>query len=404
MNGSASGVKSRHGKQKALKGLELSRKQIALLLLITIGAVLIHGYHPTAEDGELYLPGIKKDLNPALYPFNHRLFMSHARMTLFDELVAASVRVSHLPFDYAVFLWHFACIFLFLLGCWRVGRLCFNDERAPWGGVALVAALLTIPVAGTALYIMDQYLSPRDLSTAGIMLVLAEALQGRFWPVAIGILLIASLHPLMAAFAIALLFLLYLEERRPEATAAKPVTAKAMLLVPLLPFLQPVSGIYRRLLDTNASYFLVVHWPWYEWVGIFAPLLLLWWTARYGKKQGLPKVEALSRSLLVFGVVCFAAALLLCIPRLAGLALLQPMRCLHLIFIVLFVLLGRRAGEVGVAVAGVAMGGIRGAPVPCDAPGAAPTVSRNRTFGVTGKSAQKCLGAGVCLGPYPHAR
>jgi hypothetical protein len=320
----------------------VTRKQIALLLLITIGAVLVHGYHPAAEDGELYLPGIKKDLNPALYPFNSQFFMSHAHMTLFDELVAATVRITHLPFDYVIFIWHFACIFLFLLGCWRVARICFRDERAPWGSVALVAALLTIPVAGTALYIMDQYLSPRDLSTAGIMLVLAEALRGRFVRVAIGIVVIAALHPLMAAFGVALLFFLYLEERRSKVSSAeaRPVTARAMLLGPLLPFLQPVSAVYRRLLHTNDSYFLVVNWPWYEWLGIFVPLLLLWWTARYGRKHGLPKVEALSRASIVFGVVFFAAALLFCLPRFAGFALLQPMRCLHLIFIVLFIFLG----------------------------------------------------------------
>jgi hypothetical protein len=317
----------------------LTRRQIALLLLITIVAVLVHGYHPAAEDGELYLPGIKKDLNPSLYPFNDQFFMSHAHMTLFDEVIAASVRISHLPFDWAIFLWHFGCIFLFLLGCWRVARILFQDELAPWGSVCLVAALLTIPVAGTALYIMDQYLTPRDLSTAGIMLVLAEALRGRWWRVAIGIAVIAAIHPLMAVFGIAFLLFLYLEQRRASATSRTRPTA--MLLVWLLPLsFGPASGVYRRLLHANDAYFLVVNWRWYEWVGIFIPLALLWWTARYGKKHGLPEIEAVSRALIAFELVFFVAALVLCIPRLSGLSLLQPMRCLHLVFIFLFILLG----------------------------------------------------------------
>ena len=152
--------------------MKLTPKHVALLLLLTVGAVLVHGYHPAVEDGELYLPGVKKILNPALYPFNDQFFMSHARMTLFSRLVAASVRFSHLPFDWVILLWHVACVFGLLLGCWRVSRACFRQPLAPWGSVALVAALLTIPVAGTALYIMDQYLTTRDLSTAGIMIVL----------------------------------------------------------------------------------------------------------------------------------------------------------------------------------------------------------------------------------------
>jgi glyoxalase/bleomycin resistance protein/dioxygenase superfamily protein len=47
----------------------LSRKPYLRLLALTFAALLVHGYHPGVEDGEIYLPGIKKILNPALYPF-----------------------------------------------------------------------------------------------------------------------------------------------------------------------------------------------------------------------------------------------------------------------------------------------------------------------------------------------
>lgn len=320
----------------------LTRSRVALLFLIAVAAILVHGYHPTAEDGELYLPGIKKDLHPALYPFNDEFFMSHAHMTLFGKVVAASVRISHLPFDYVVFLWHLTCIFALLFGCWRIARACFRDERAPWGSVALVAALLTIPVAGTALYIMDQYLSPRDLSTAGIVLILADALERKFLRAGILMFLIATIHPLMSVFGTGLVALLYLEERRSVTgkSAVRTAGAPAMLLLPVLLSLRPVSGIYRQILDSTHSYFLVVRWQWYEWVGIFGPLAFLWWTARYGRTRGLPKMAALSRALILFGLAFFGAALLLSIPPFAGWALLQPMRNLHLIFIMLFVLLG----------------------------------------------------------------
>lgn len=320
----------------------MSRKQIAVLLLITIGALLVHGYHPAVEDGELYLPGIKRDLNPALYRFNSQFFMSHAHATLFDELVARSVRISHLPLDYVIFFWHFACLFLFLLGCWRVARLCFDDNRAAWGGVALVAALLTIPVAGTALYITDQYFTPRDLSTAGIMFVLLEALQGRVLRTAIGIFLLACLHPLMAVFGGAFLFFLFVERRRSSKLVfnREPEMVKAMLALAWLPLLPSPSSIYRRLLETNDSYFLVTRWLWVEWLGIVIPLLLLWWIARYGTQHGLEKVTTLSRAAIAFTLVFLAAALLVCLPRMTAFALLQPMRCLHLVFIMLFLLLG----------------------------------------------------------------
>jgi len=320
----------------------MTRKDVTLLVLATIGAVLVHGYHPAVEDGELYLPGIKKALNPALYPFNDEFFMSHARLTFFDELVAASVRVTHLPFDYVIFFWHLVCIFALLLGCWRVSRACFKEPLAQWGSIALVAALLTIPVAGTALYIMDQYLTPRDLSTAGIMLALADALEHRILRAGIWIVLIATIHPLMSVFGIGLLILLYIEERRLAAlgSARREAGGITIFLLPVLLSLQPVSSVYRGVLDTSHAYFLVVRWEWYEWVGIFAPLAMLWAIARYGQARGRREIVALCRALVIFGLITFAAALLVSIPRLAGLAFLQPMRSLHLIFILLFELLG----------------------------------------------------------------
>jgi hypothetical protein len=121
-------------------------RQIALLLILSAATVLVHGFHPYAEDGEIYVPGIKHALNPALYPQNTDFFMSHGSMTIFPHLVAGSVRITHLCWDWALFLWHFGSIFLFLLACWQIGRLAFREPLAAWGGATLVASLLTIPV------------------------------------------------------------------------------------------------------------------------------------------------------------------------------------------------------------------------------------------------------------------
>ena len=58
-------------------------RTIGLLSLLSAAAVLVHGYHPFIEDAEIYVPGIKKLLNPALYPYNAVFFASHARLTFF---------------------------------------------------------------------------------------------------------------------------------------------------------------------------------------------------------------------------------------------------------------------------------------------------------------------------------
>src|SRR5581483_10838559 len=102
-------------------------KVAATLLLLTLGAVLVHGYHPYAEDAEIYLPGIEKLLNTQLFPFNAEFFQSHAHLTLFPNLIAASVRITHLPLDFALFSWDLLSIFLLLFACWELSGKCFSD-------------------------------------------------------------------------------------------------------------------------------------------------------------------------------------------------------------------------------------------------------------------------------------
>ena len=152
-------------------------KSFFLLCFLTAGALLVHGYHPFVEDAEIYVPGIKKLLNPALYPLNQGFFASHASMTLYPNLIAWSARLIHLPLEWVLLGWHIACILLLLAGCWRLGNACFRSQRAAWGGSILVAGLLTIPVAGTALYIMDQYVNPRSFSTATAVWIMVSALE-----------------------------------------------------------------------------------------------------------------------------------------------------------------------------------------------------------------------------------
>src|SRR5512142_1303956 len=238
--------------------MQLTRKDLALLLLVALAALLVHGYHPYVEDGAIYLPGIKKDLNPALYPFGAEFFMSHAHMTLFDEMVAASIRFSHVPFDWAILLWHTACIFTLLYACWRIGWQCFASPRAAWGGVALVASLLTIPVAGTALLIMDQYLTTRDVSTAAIMLVIANALEKRWVRAAAWTLFTAAMHPLMVVFGAVLLALVFFEVHRPAwlVPRARAANAGIALLLPLGLSFSPPSDAYREALNSRSYFFL----------------------------------------------------------------------------------------------------------------------------------------------------
>ena len=309
------------------------------IFFLTAAAVLVHGYHPFVEDAEIYVPGIKKLLNPALYPFNDGFFASHAKLTLFPNLVGWSVRISHLPLEWMLLAWHFACIFLLLAGCWKLGRICFGSGRAAWGSAVLVASLLTIPVAGTALYLMDQYVNPRSFSTAASLWIVLAVMRRKYLQAAIWIVGVALIHPLMALFGLAYAVLLIGGRRMQRA-----LRQYALALFPITLF-PPVTSAYRQVLDSH-SYFSLLRWAWYEWMGILGPLLLLWWLGRIAHRRKLVLVERLCFTSMVFTLMFLLLGLVITIPpQFARLAELQPMRSLHLIYLLLFVISGGLLAE-----------------------------------------------------------
>ena len=304
-------------------------KSLLFLLLLTFGALFIHGYHPWVEDAEIYVPGIEKLLHPELFPFNTQFFEPHAHSTLFPNLIATSVRLSHLNLESALFLWHLASVFLFLLACWELSGRCFADLRSRWAGVALIAALLTLPVAGTALYLMDQYLNPRNLSAFAAIFALVRVLDRKYLQATGFLLFAAAIHPLMSVFAISYCVLVAgLQE-------SKFFSSLAAWLPFGLSFDPPPKAYHQVAL--SHSYHYLTRWQWYEWLGALAPLVILWWFSRLARARQFHTVDLLCRALVVYELAYLPAALILSIPpRLEALARLQPMRCLYLLYIIMF--------------------------------------------------------------------
>ena len=165
------------------------------LCLLAVIAVLVHGYHLGVDDSEIFVPAIKHAADPALYPFGSEFFMAHAHFSLFPALVGHSAGWLHLPIDFVIFSWHVGCIFLLLLAAWKLLEACFLNDTARWSGVALLAATLSVPVAGTALVIMDPYVTARSLSTPMTVLALAYFISNKPRHAAAWLIATALIHP-----------------------------------------------------------------------------------------------------------------------------------------------------------------------------------------------------------------
>jgi hypothetical protein len=314
----------------------LNVKRIAGLLLLSAVALLIHGYHPYAEDSEIYLPGVLKILNPSLFPANAEFFGEHAGHTLYPNLIAFSVRATHLPLPWIAFLWHLISIFLLLAASWRLASALFGsqslpDELARWGAVASMTALLTLPLAGTFLYILDQFLNPRNLAAFSALFALAEVLHKNYGRAALWLVFAAAMHPFMASFAILFsVWLILLDQFRPRFLGFAAALPFGITFAP------PPAAYHEVALRQRSHY--VLRWEWYEWLGVIGPVLLFWWFGTWARRRGLKNLELVSRAMVPFVLIAASAAIALGIsPRFEALARLQPMRCMALCYMVLVI-------------------------------------------------------------------
>jgi hypothetical protein len=334
----------------------LAQSTIFPVLFFSVLGFLIMGYHPGAEDDAVYLPAVKAALNPRLYPHDAAFFQLQMRTSIFDDWMAHFVRVTGIPVATAEFAWQFISIFLMMWAAWTIlGRL-FEKRTAQWGGLAMLSAMLTLPVAGTALFIADQYLHPRNLATALILFGVTRILAGRKWQ-AFPLLLVAIvLHPLMGGLGFSFCVMLTLTLSAPvrahvmswrarfvpqSAEAATPVAA-------FFPFAWLLDKPTPEYVDaiTSRHWFNVYRWTWYEWLGAIAPLAIFWLVARVARKQGHDKLSRFAMAVLVYGAFQQAVAMILLGPTaLIAFSALEPMRYLQLIYVFMTLILGAYLGQ-----------------------------------------------------------
>ena len=339
-------------------------RTLALLLVITTAAIAIQGYHPGLEDDAYYLAAIKRNLNPALFPHDADFFRLQFQATIFDKLIAESIRLTHLPIDLTILLWQFAATFLILAACRQIARRCFASPEAQWAAVLTVAVLLTIPISGTGISLTDQYLHPRALATAAILAAIVAILDQHRLRAVILLFAAATVHIIMAAFGMSLcIFLAWRpsvsngenrnyekrndqtrkdEKRKEQAT---PSTLMALAALPLPWLFEPASEAWRQAAATR-HFNLLSHWAWYEWLGVIAPLFLLYIFARIARRHESSTLDRLSTGLLFYAIFQLAVALVIMLPpQLERLRPFEPMRFLHLVYLLMFLIAGGLIGQ-----------------------------------------------------------
>lgn len=321
-----------------------------LVTFLTTLAFAVAGWHPYAEDGGMYLTRVLLRLQPTLFPRCRPFIVEPLRCSLFEPLVAGLVRC-HLPLPWATLALDLAALWLTLAAALLLARRITLSEPARLAGVALLATWLTIPVAGTSLLLVDPYLTARSLSTPFALFATAFALDNWRGPrtgrrslllCASSLALAFAFHPLMAAYAAALVVLLR-AARGPRVLGT--LAALAILscsVAALLQWLAPPASPALRAAELSRYYWFLSQWHWYEWLGILGPALIFAPVAA-GRVRGLTRdAITLTRGVLALVAIAVLISLGFAQEHLAAhaVARLQPLRTLASAYALLPLLLG----------------------------------------------------------------
>jgi hypothetical protein len=345
---------------------------LAVLIVLTLATLCMHGYHPLAEDGGLYAAGIEYLLDPTLFPHYTAFVQEHLRFSLFAPAVASVVRYSHLSMLWCLFLLNLLSIWFTLFSALQIVRRMTQPTQTMSDGVqaaavALFAAWWTIPVAGTSLLMMDPYVTARSFSTPFTLLAMAYALDWSSAPpasprstsrrspprslstlakIACCLAAAATMHPLMAAYALACVVMIgcwriKFSRRQSELAIALCLALALGAAAWLQAAAAPESPALHAAILTRYYWFLS-QWQWYELAGIVGPLGVFWALLRYRAHGFAHAFAVVCRASITLCLASVAVAILFARENLSvhSVARLQPLRILLPVYALMALLLG----------------------------------------------------------------
>jgi len=330
----------------ALRKGEHSLANLVLLFLLAAFSFGLMGYHPGLEDDSFYLAAVKWCLHPVLFPHDADFFRVQFQATIFDKLIAFTTRLTHVPVLWVVLLWQMGAIFFLLYSCWRIARRCLATPEAQWAATALVGVLLSMPIGGIAINMGDQYLHPRGIAAALIFAAVVAVMDRRLWLAGILLAIAFAIHAIMTSFGISFCLSLFWQLR----SQARPkISAATAFLIPLGWLFEPGSEAWRQAAATRGFYYLG-RWHWYDWLGVFAPLVILFVVMRFFRPRAVSDdsivLVPFVTALLYYGVFQTVVGLVIMLPpSFERLRPFEPMRYLHLLYILFFLIVGGLIGE-----------------------------------------------------------
>src|SRR5687767_12463191 len=223
---------------------------IPFVILATLNA---GGYRYGASDQAFYQPAVLAQLDPQLFPRDAALISAQARLTTYDEVIAAVVRVTRASVPATFAALYVISLALIAAGTWLIARRIYTSV---WAGGALIAAMtLRHAIARSGTNTLEGYFHPRQMAYGLGLLAVAAFLRGRFVLTAVLVLAAGAVHPTAALwFAVWLAAAMAIVNplARRTLAAATPVVliaaAWALLRGPLAGRLSIMDGEWLQML------------------------------------------------------------------------------------------------------------------------------------------------------------
>lgn len=324
---------------------------------LSVVAILIHGYHPYAEDGGIYLPGILKLIHPDLYPSWTGFVTAQTRFSLFAPMIAGTVRLTGIGLMSCVFCVYAVSIWGTLHAAWLIMTRCSRSREGRYGAVVILALCMTAPAAGTSLLLIDPYVTARSISTPCGLLALAGALDvisdfkktsrirlSSLALCSLSLVVAVLMHPLMGAYAggcVLLLACASMSNVRLRIAAFGTVAFFAIAVAAAVNAMAPVEPPSYARAALSRYYWFLSAWHWYEVLGLIAPLIVLSWLSISAKVLN-ERGRWLAQMAVSAGLIGLTVSMLFAHQTAHShfVAMLQPLRIFHAVYMVMFLLVG----------------------------------------------------------------
>jgi hypothetical protein len=270
-------------------------------LVLTPFALVVHHYKFVNDDQILYIPFLRRIVEPSLYPGDYFFDQAQANISLFEDVFVWPVR--WLGLEWTMLIGYLIAQFAILLCLFTLARS-LTTRRGAY--LAMILFILPVSLGGTFVRTYDNYFNPRTFALPLSLLTLT-ALWGRK-PLAAAILasLQLLLHPLsgLHVWLVSVLMLAwwaYKHQVRKES-----LSGAAVLLLGTLGLLVWNAGgtgglwldaEWKAVLWQRTPYVFLASWKVHDWIslGIYLMLGIVGW----GSRRRDPRTTHLSLAVLV---------------------------------------------------------------------------------------------------------